>query len=283
MKSSPLKFSVLLFFICGVVVARAYAEMQIGAAKINVTPDFPVWLNGYAARASMATNTGLKLWAKALAIGSDAEGPALFMTVDNCGVSAEVTTAVAERLRKKANIPRERIVLCSTHTHAAPCITGVLPNLLSRPFTAEEQRGIDQYTAALIDKLEQVALSALGARQSGTLSWAQGSADFARNRRTTNGPTDHALPVIKAVDDRGRLVAVVAAYACHCTTLGGDYNQFHGDWAGEAGAAFEKGHPGTVALISLGCGADANPSPRGTVQLAREHGAEIVSAIDNLL
>ncbi len=219
-----------LLFLWLQLTSSLAADTQIGAAKIDVTPDYPIWLSGYAARYSMATNTGLKLWTKALAIGSDADGPVLFMTVDNCGVSKEITDAVADRLLKKTNIPRERLVLCSTHTHTAPCLSGVIPNLFGRDFTAEEQRIIDQYTRTLIDKLEQVALSALARRQSGTLSWAQGTADFARNRRTPNGPVDHALPVIKAVDATGNLIGLIAAYACHCTTLGSEYNQFHGDW-----------------------------------------------------
>src|SRR5262245_23079762 len=64
---------------------------QVGAASIDITPDYPIRLTGYAARKGESEVPGLKLWAKALAIGSDTEGPAILITVDNCGVCSNVT------------------------------------------------------------------------------------------------------------------------------------------------------------------------------------------------
>jgi putative membrane-bound dehydrogenase-like protein len=262
---------------------QSASQMLLGAARVDITPDSPIWLSGYGARYSMATNAGQRLWAKALAIGSDADGPALFLTVDNCGVSAEITEALAARIFQKFRIPRDHIVVCSTHTHTAPCLSGVLPNLFSRDFTPSELAGIEMYTKTFLDKLALAAAAALKSRKPGNLSWAQTTAGFAKNRRTANGPVDQALPVLKAEDAQGNLIAVVAAYACHCTTLGSEYNQFHGDWAGEAGAQIEQEHPGAVALISIGCGADANPNPRGKPENARQHGGEVAAAVNKLL
>lgn len=275
----------LALLLLGFTIASAHGavELMVGAAKVDVTPGQAIWLSGYAARGTMATNAGQPLWGKALAIGSDADGPALFLTVDNCGVSEAITETVAERLRKKHGIPRDKIVLCSTHTHTAPCLSDVLPNLFSRDFTPEEQGVIDRYTKTLIDKLEEAAEAALKKRQPGRVSWAQTTAGFAKNRRTPGGPVDPALPVIKATDASGNLLGLLVSYACHCTTLGSEYNQFHGDWAGEAGAQIEKDHPGAVALISIGCGADANPAPRGKPELAHQHGAEIAANVKKLL
>ena len=62
-------------------------------------------------------------------------------------------------------------------------------------------------------------------------------------------------------------LAIVFGYACHNTTLQDDFVQFHGDYAGVAQAALEARHPGTTALFVAGCGADANPNPRGTLEL----------------
>ena len=40
------------------------------------------------------------------------------------------------------------------------------------------------------------------------------------------------MPILCASGLDGKVRAVVANYACHCTTLGGDFNKFCGDWAG---------------------------------------------------
>jgi hypothetical protein len=59
--------------------------------------------------------------------------------------------------------------------------------------------------------------------------------------------------------------------------------QYHGDYAGVAQAALERRHPGALALYVAGCGADANPSPRGTVEHVEAHGAALADAVDRAL
>ena len=45
----------------------------------------------------------------------------------------------------------------------------------------------------------------------------------------------------------------------------------------------EADHPGAVALIAIGCGADANPSPRGTHEQARVHGRKMADEVKRVL
>ncbi|HYR59410.1 MAG TPA: PVC-type heme-binding CxxCH protein, partial [Chthoniobacteraceae bacterium] len=129
-------------------------------------------------------------------------------------------------------------------------------------------------------KIEQVALAALDDRRPARLSWMVGSASFARNRRAWGGPVDYSVPVLFVTEPEGKLRAVFANYACHATTL--QFNKIHGDWVGCAMEAIERDHPGAIASIALGCGADQNPNPRGTVELAREHGESIAAEVNRL-
>jgi hypothetical protein len=89
--------------------------------------------------------------------------------------------------------------------------------------------------------------------------------------------------VLAAYDVEGKLIAVLANYACHCTTETGDFNQISGDWAGFAADMLEADHPGAVALIAIGCGADANPSPRGTHEQAKLHGSTLADEVTRIL
>lgn len=256
---------------------------QIGVARLDITPRFPVRLSGYAVRKTEATNVAQKLWAKAIAIGSDQEGPALLVTVDNTGVPKHVRDEVAARLQKQKGINPDRFALCSSHTHSAPYLAGYLPTLFGEPLSPEHQAHVERYTRELVDAVEQVALEALKARTAGRLSWAQGKATFASNRRTKGGPVDHDLPLLAVTEANGKLRALLVNYACHCTTLGGEFNQVCGDWAGYAQEFLERDHPGVTVLVAIGCGADANPSPRGTPDLARQHGQEIATNINQLV
>ena len=258
-------------------------SFQVGVAKIDITPAYPIRLCGYAVRKSESTEVAQKLWAKALVIGSDKDGPAILLTVDNTGVPAHVRNEVARRLQEVKKISPDHVALCSTHTHTAPCLAGNLPTLFGEPIPPEHQAHIDRYTRELIDALEKVALQALKERKAARLSWGQTQAGFAANRRTKGGPVDHDLPVLVAKDKKGGLRAVLANYACHCTTLGGEHNQICGDWAGYAQEYLERDHPGAIVLVSIGCGADANPQPRTGIDFAKQHGLEIATNVNQLL
>ncbi len=248
--------------------------IPIGAGKIDITPDYPVRLTGYGNRRSQSDGVAQKIWAKAIAIGSDELDPAILITVENCGMTPAIRSAVAKGLQKTSQIKNERIVISVSHTHSAPALTNWAPYLFSQDIPEPHQKNIDRYTAELTDKLVEVAQEALAKRRPGRLSWTTGKVGFAANRRViqsgiwsgfgvqNGGPVDHSLPVLVAKDEAGKLIAVVANYACHCTTIGGDFNQIAGDWVGFAQEFIEADHPGAIALITIGCGADANPNPR---------------------
>lgn len=257
--------------------------IESGVARIDITPASPVHLNGYAIREDESVGTLGTLRAAALALGSDGQGVSLLLTVDNTGVPAHVTESLFSRLAGQTGLIRENFAVCSTHTHHAPMLTGVLPNLFSREIPPAPQARIDQYTDDLLNRLEEVALAAIANRQPARLGWTKGRVEFAENRRTEGGPVDHSLPMLGVFSPEGPVRAVFTRYACHCTTVGRGLNQFHGDWAGEAREAIEKAHPGVVALIAIGCAGDQGPRPHGKLELAKEHGLRVALEVERLL
>ncbi len=273
----------------------AEPSYRIGIARVDITPKYPVRLSGYSSRRSESEGVEQRLWAKALAIEGEGGGPAVMVSVENCVVPDAVTEEVARRLKRKAQVPRPRFVLCMTHTHTAPCLKGAIPTMFGEPIPDDHQARIDRYTAELTDHLEKAALAALADRRPGRLAWAQGKATFATNRRVVKsngrralgvdpkGPVDHALLMLRVTDAAGKPVAVVVNYACHCTTLSGEFNRICGDWAGYAQEDIEREHPGITCLITIGCGADADPQPRTGLDYAKQNGRAIAEEVDRLL
>lgn len=278
-----LLFAVMVGLARWTVAQPADDELRIvGVAKIDITPGFAIRLSGYGNRREESEGVEQHLWAKALVFGSDAEKPAILITVDNCGIPDAMRKEVVSRLAKKAGIEEDRFAISFSHTHCGPCLAGALVNIFSMDVPAAHQTNIERYSRELTDKLEKVALDALADRKPSRVSWAVGSASFARNRRAAfGGPVDHALPVMFVFGADGALRAVFANYACHATTL--SFNKVHGDWPGTAMVGIERDHPDAIALIGIGCGADQNPHPRGTVELAVQHGEEVAREVSRLL
>ncbi len=281
-----------LFFIAALSIASlspagVRAEPRVGAAAVDVTPGFPVRLSGFGFRRAESEGVTQKIWAKALAIDDGQDGPAVLVTVDNLGVPWPMVQIVAKRLQEKTGLAPERFAVTATHTHTAPMLSGVAPTLFGQPIPAAHQQRIDRYTEQLTDGIKQAALEAMRDLQPGRLEWSPGSAGkvgFAKNRRTKGGPVDHDLPVLIARTAKGDIRAIYTSYACHCVTLSN--NKVSGDWAGYAQEWLQKNHPGAVALVSIGCGADQNPDSGVTgdnTEAASAQGRQIADEIGRRL
>ncbi|MGB7156568.1 MAG: neutral/alkaline non-lysosomal ceramidase N-terminal domain-containing protein, partial [Tepidisphaeraceae bacterium] len=260
----------------------AQAKRSVGVAAVDITPDYPVRLNGFGHRRAESDGLTQRIWAKAIAIDDgERNGRSVLMTVDSLGVPDYMTIEVAKRLSEKAKLDPARLAICSSHTHTAPMLTNCCPTIFGMPIVKEEQEHIDRYTKELTDKLEQVGLAALADLKPGRIEYGIGSADFAINRRTPGGPVDHDLPVLVVRGADERLRAIYVSYACHCVTLA--TNQISGDWAGYVQELVQKEYPGVVALTAIGCGADQNPNARDSIEIATRQGRQIATEVGRLL
>jgi putative membrane-bound dehydrogenase-like protein len=258
------------------------AERTAGVTAVDITPEGPIRLSGFAVRTKESEGVRQKLWAKALAIGDGGNNvSAVLVTVDNLGVPDHITREVAERLQAKKSLDPLRLTITSTHTHSAPMLTGVLATLFGKPMTAEETAHVEAYTRELIDKLEQAALAAIADMKPATLEFGIGTADFSINRRGKMGVVDHDLPVLAVRGADGKLRAIYTSYACHCVVFAD--NQVSGDWAGYVQEMVEHNYPGAVALTSVGCGGDSNPAKRDSVDAATSQAKQIADEVDRLL
>jgi neutral ceramidase len=287
--------------VAGLVLAmQAFAAgnaptVLVGTAKVDITPELPIRLAGYQARQTEANEVKQPLFARAIAIGSDEQKPAVLITVELVGIAEKFSDEIAHELGRTHTIDRAHVAICATHTHTGPMLAGVLPFMYSADLPADETARIERYTVTLQKKLVALARAALADRKPARLAWGQGSVALAGQRRVIangkwtgfghdpNGPVDRALPVLRVSDERGEVRAIFFSYACHCTTLGGRDNFVHPDWAGDAAARVEIAHAGSIALAAIGCGADANPATRGSLDNVMSNGKMVADEVERVL
>ncbi len=219
----------------------------------------------------------------------------VIVSIETCGIGEPLATKIADQLKEKYGIERERLVLSSTHTHSAPWLKDFGPNIFPPPLPDEHEKHLAQYETELIQKVIQVVGDAIEARRPARLSWAQTTANLNVNRRVlkdgkwtgfgnqADGPRDQRLPVITATDADGKQFAIWSNYPMHCTVHGGSFLQISGDWAGAAMEQIEADHPGATSLITIGCGADQGPRLNGGLAEARVLGREFADAVKSLL
>jgi hypothetical protein len=210
----------------------------------------------------------------------------VLVTTDLIGLSRPLSDRIADEAKKQFHLDRADLLLTSSHTHCGPVISGNLMDMY--PLTEEQKGDITAYGESLVPQIVAVIGEALKSREPALLRFGKGSALFAINRReqtpkgvvigkNPTGPVDHDVPLLIAAGSDGKPKAIVFGYACHNTTLA--FYNWCGDYAGFAQAELEKTYPGAVAMFWTGCAADANPNPRGTLELCEHHGKELADGV----
>ena len=272
--------------------SEAATAFKAGLAKIVITPEKPTWMAGYAARNKPNEGKIQDLYAKALAIQDSKGNRIVIVTTDLLGLPRALTSEISEHANKSYKLKREQILFNSSHTHTGPVVESSLGGAYD--LNAEQTAAVKEYTRKLKDSLLKVIGLALKDLSPAKLSFGKGTAQFALNRRESRngkivigvnreGVVDKEVPVLKIESADGKLRGIAFGYACHNTTLTGEFYQLSGDYAGFAQEAVEKANPGTVALFVMGCGADINPYPRSKLEVAEQHGNELAASVKTVL
>jgi len=260
---------------------------KAGLATAKITPPRPMWMSGYAARKKPSEGVTQDLFAKALVLEDESGSRVAIVTLDLIGVLSTLRDSVEKQVAEKYNLAPQRLLLAASHTHCGP--------------EYREHKGSDDeahmYHKFLEETLVRIVGEALKDLAPAELSYGHARAGFAMNRRRNyqlpkddinaakapnpDGQVDHDVPVLSVADAAGRTRALLFGYACHNTTLG--FYEFCGDYAGYAQQYLQEDRPGVTAMFVAGCGADQNPYPRRTLELAQQHGRSLATAVEAAL
>ncbi|MCU0960517.1 MAG: neutral/alkaline non-lysosomal ceramidase N-terminal domain-containing protein [Pirellulaceae bacterium] len=276
-------------------LSAAEPTWRVGVARVNITPDEPLWMAGYASRTHEAVGTFCELWVRACAL-EDPDGERnVLVSLDLVGMDRTLSQLICQAVSAQTGLRRSQLALCFSHTHSGPVVGRNLEPLHYRQLDAAQQGRIDRYADRLRQQVVDAVRQALDQLQPAELWWGTGRATFAANRRQNaesditrlremgqvQGPSDHDVPVLAARNPDGTWRAVWFGYACHATVLD-DYS-WCGDYPGYAAQELESNQANCVALFWAGCGADQNPLPRRRLELAQQYGAQLAQGVAQVL
>lgn len=259
---------------------------KVGTATAKITPERPLILLGYTDRKGPFDGVSDDISARAMAL-EDAQGRrAVIVAADLVGFQATIVTDdVAGRIAERTGVPRERLIFNASHTHTGPVVSldpNTTLNVAHPAMTPEVAEATIAYTRRLRDQLVDLVERAVADLRPARLSWATGRTNVPTSRRLPQpegvvmrpnpaAPVDDVVPVLRVDTPEGEPRAVVFGCSCHAVAAGGQ-NAISADYPGYARAVVEAHRPGATALFLAGCGGDANPEPRGTIEQARTHG-----------
>ena len=280
----------VLFIVLVTVSAQDADELwKVGASRVDITPADSVWMAGFATRSEPSAGVRMRIWAKALVLEDAGGNAGLVVTMDVLSIPKPFSDRIRRYVQKKYGLAPSRVILNSSHTHSGPVVGDALYYIY--PMDETYRKVARAYEKILVRNTRDVIDEAFASRAPARLSSGSGLARIAVNRRhnpasppatlTLQGPSDYAVPVLKAERPDGTVRTVLFGYACHATTLFDNY--ISGDYPGYAQQEVENRFPGAMAMFFQGCGADQNPLPRGRVSQAVQYGRQLAASVEQVL
>jgi hypothetical protein len=189
---------------------------SVGAAAIDITPslDRPVYLAGFAPNRT-ATSVLHPLEARALYVRDAAGRVVCFASLDLIGFPNPYVERVRDLVQDL--LPRERLVVCATHSHSAPDTLG----LWGKAFLGIPYRcGVDRtYMDLAVEKTAQAVRQAVASARPATLAAATTEVppEWVRNDREIGGR--YPRMVVLAATEGDEIRALMVNFAAHPEAL----------------------------------------------------------------
>lgn len=262
---------------------------------MDITPPTGIRFHNWSYSPSpISTGAHRTLEAKLIALAAaPGDAPALLVSLDlGWWMDAADEWALRGGILADTGIEPDRLIVALTHTHSGPSITradGDLPGgELIAPYLDGVRRKVSAAATELLTRLEPCVLD-----------WATGHCTAAVNRdlyRADEGryvlgandgrAADSTLVVgrLTAEAQPARTVAVIANYAMHPTTLGGENALASADFVGAARELVEA-ETGGVFLFLQGASGDLSPREQYTsdTSVADRHGRTLGHAVLSVL
>jgi hypothetical protein len=266
--------------------------LRAGVAKVDITPDGPVSLDGYLepeGRVSVGVHD--RIYARAIVL---ARGGRRLILVSCDLTTFPLATYFERAIAEQTGLGTDELMLCATHTHSGPLVT------LNTRFPANVQ-----YTKRLVDLLGTAVGRALRAQVPVGLSVGRGRSAVGVSRRrplpgggmemapNPEGPADHEVLVLLLSRPGGGPFAALFDYACHSRSLGPPNRLLSGDILGLAEQEVEKAMPRlALAAAVAGASGDVDPvsvvdgfesaegAPPETVRLGTLLGRDVLRAVE---
>ena len=264
--------------------------LRAGTSSATITPDKPLYLQGYGKRTSPATGTLDPLEARVVAL-EDGVTRAAIVSVDLVGLDAASVARIREAAEASSGIPGGNVIVVCSHTHAGPAVQ----TMGHLPVDPEYLHWLERTLGEAVGEASRSLVAV-------TVAAGEGAAYFNVNRRlrrpngsvggpNPSGAVDYRVRAVRldradAPDAPGSLggralpsadpLAILFSFACHATVLMGANHRYSGDYPGAARRFVESayGASGTSALFLPGCFGNIRPNlltPEGGFRAGSDH------------
>jgi neutral ceramidase len=229
-------------------------HLLVGVAETVITPPLGVPPGIWRLRTGLAESVKEDLLAQAIVLDDGARAVAIVAT-DLAMVGRGMVEKVRERVAASTGIRPDAVMVNAAHNHGAPALTlGVGEKL---PMDAA---GLEEYEHSLPGRIATCVEAAFRRRVPARVGYGEGTVTGVTVNRTHPGrEVDRTLQVLVVRDQSGRPIAMLSAFACHGTTVGGQTLAWHADFPAAIRRTIATRLPGTACLFFQKSAGDVAP------------------------
>ena len=256
-------------------------KIRFGYSRKDITPDFPVSLTGYGdddRRISEGVLT--PIFADCLVFTDSENHTVILYTADLLLPSLPLVCALREAVSEKTGVPQDRIMLATTHNHAAPNTH------------APENTGVQAFCSGFVKLLTDAAVEAMADRAPADIYIGRSQTEkmtFVRHYLMEDGsyagdnfgdaskpirdhasPADEQIQLVRFVRDGKQDVILMnwQAHARACSTATSDFGKAHRKHLSADFVGYLRKHmeARTGAQLAYFSGASGNLNPDSRIQ-----------------
>lgn len=214
----------------------------LGFSRVDITPLYNVQTVGFNREDNLSRGVLHKLLAQISVWRSDEE-KACLVAIDHIGFMYEDSNTLRDMIGERLCIPREKVMLCFSHTHSSP-------NISLEP---EYFRFLCEQVLSGVNEAEKNMIPVKAA-------WGTTEADIGVNRRNSGGVLDRRINILKVADaETGKPCLLILRLTAHANVLYEDNYLISSDFIGAARELLEKKYDCSVMITQ---GASGNVKPR---------------------
>ncbi len=231
-------------------------KVSLGFAEVDITPSTNVQTVGYG---GLSEGVLHRLLAQ-ISVWHSNEGICCLVAIDHIGFMREDANLLRNDIGNKLGIPREKVMLCFSHTHSAP-------NVSLEP----EYFGL----------LRQQILSGVSEAEKTVVPvkavWGLTDADIGVNRRNDGGAIDRRLGILKVTDaGTGQLRLMILRVTAHANAL--NNHMITSDIFGVTRELLEERYNCKV-MLTQGASGNINPKYYGLSEALDKTAVAILEAV----
>lgn len=242
--------------------------MNVGVARVDITPPVGTRLSGFAGRDWRSEGVRDPLNATALWL-QESERAALLLSIDTIGLTLRDNARLRMQVSNALGIVSGSVLVACSHTHAGAATMDIRA-------TGNKEHA---WTRELLQRcVEAATMARRNAAQVRRVETGSAACPAAINRRDPAGPNEDAVRTLVFHTDRP--VATVVHTAMHPVSLGNQDRRISADWVGDARRIVESAAEMPMVFLQ-GCCGDINPRVRDVQAIGSEVGAAAIGAIES--